>query len=239
MSVEAGKAHVDSFLAHYADPNYDPAKAHEYYMENRQLKNRKAAPKAPKGPKGPSAQVLANRAAAATKKRQREELRKSNQQLSANKKAETAANSAAQKAKMDKLRSDTEAMRNRIQKGLEDKLAAIAEKANLKFEPTALIPIPSDASPKVREYLQQQNERRLSVANRQQQTAQATANREKSAATQEARKAAMAEMHKIGSDLKAAVEKARADYASAKAQMTDRYKQAADTAKANIEKNVR
>lgn len=241
MTVEAGRTHVEEFLAHYADPNYDPAKAHEYYMENRQLKSggRGRAAKVPKGPKGPSAQVLANRAAAATKKRQREALRTSNQQLSASKKVETANATAAQQAKLEKLRSDANAMRDRIQKGLEDRMAAIAEKANLKFEPTALIPIPSDASPKVREYLQQQNERRLAVANRQQQTAQAAANREKSAATQEARKAAMAEMHKMGSDLKAAVEKARADYASAKAQMTERYKQAAETAKANIEKNVR
>lgn len=31
-----------SFLIHYASPYYDPVKAHEYYMEHRQLKGRKS-----------------------------------------------------------------------------------------------------------------------------------------------------------------------------------------------------
>lgn len=33
---------IENFLAHYASKYYDPVKAHEYYMENRELKGRKS-----------------------------------------------------------------------------------------------------------------------------------------------------------------------------------------------------
>ena len=32
----------ENYLAHYASPYYDPVKAHEYYMKNRELKGRKS-----------------------------------------------------------------------------------------------------------------------------------------------------------------------------------------------------
>lgn len=243
MSTDsAGREFVEDFLAHYADPNYDPAKAHEYYMENRELKGRKGkgrVPKAPKGPKGPSAETLAKRAAAETKKHQREAIRNSHQRLANEKKNESAAAATAQTARMEQMRQNAEATRQRITDALNKKLAEIAAKADLKFEDTKLIPIPPDASPKVRDYLNQQNARRLQKANRQQQTAQANANREKSAATQAAKEAASAEMRKVGTDLRDAVAKARIDYANAKAQMVERYKQAAASEQANIERTVR
>ena len=33
---------VDDFLQHYASQYYDPVKAHEYYMRNRELKGRRS-----------------------------------------------------------------------------------------------------------------------------------------------------------------------------------------------------
>jgi len=243
MSTDnVGRDFVEDFLAHYADPNYDPAKAHEYYMENRQLKSggRKGrAPKAPKGPKGPSAEVLAKRAAAETKKHQREAIRNSHQRLAVEKKNEMNNAANANTARLEQMRQTAEATRQRITDALNQRLAEISAKANLKFDETKLIPIPANASDKVRQYLEQQNARRLQVANRQQQTAQANANREKSAATQAAQKAAQAEMRKVGTDLRDAVAKARIDYANAKAQMVEKYKQAAASEQANIERTVR
>jgi hypothetical protein len=41
MSTAAEKF-VEGFLAHYSDPYYDPVKAHEYYLLNRQLKGRQS-----------------------------------------------------------------------------------------------------------------------------------------------------------------------------------------------------
>lgn len=235
MPLESGKEFVDNFLAHYVDPNYDPAKAHDYYMQTRDLKGRK-----PRGsaPKGPSAQSLANKAAAETKRHQRDAIRNSNQQLGVAKKTELNNSANAQAARLEQIRSNAEATKTRIQNALNAKLAEIAAKANLKFEPTKLIEIPKDASPKVREYLQKQNERRLLVDNNKQRTAMVNANKEKSAATQQAQQSAMAEMRKVGTDLRDAVAKARIDYANAKAQLVDKYKQAATTAQANIQQNV-
>lgn len=243
MTFFTGEELVGEFLEHYADPNYDPAKAHEYYLMTRELQGRKprgpAAPKVPKGPKGPSAQTLANRAAALVKQHQREALRNSKQQLSVAKQTDLKNSAHDQAARLAQVKANADATKARIQDALNAKLAEIAAKANLKFEPTKLIDIPADATPKVREYLTKQNERRLQVANRQQQTALAAANRDKSAATQQAQKAAMAEMHKVGTDLRDTVAQARIDYTNAKAQLVERYKQAGVAAQQNITQNVR
>lgn len=40
--MNPGRAFVDDFLAHYASEYYDPAKAHEYYMQNRELANKQS-----------------------------------------------------------------------------------------------------------------------------------------------------------------------------------------------------
>ena len=40
-SLVIGEAFIDDYLAHYASKYYDPAKAREYYLKNRELKGRR------------------------------------------------------------------------------------------------------------------------------------------------------------------------------------------------------
>jgi len=132
MTVD--KAEVRDFLAHYSSEFYDPAKAHEYYVKNRELKGREAAGKETKGQR--QARVYADK------------------QIRTKKGSESKNLHTAQTAQMAKLRSNAEASRKRIEENLNKHLA----KLQLQKK-TPLFEIPTNASPEVREYLNKQNAR--------------------------------------------------------------------------------
>jgi hypothetical protein len=112
----------------------DPAKAHEYYVKNRELKGREAGKVETKGQR--QARVYADK------------------QIGAKKRTESKSLTTSQKAQLQKLRSTAEASRKRIEEKLNQHLAKLnVEKQEPLFE------IPTNASPAVREYLNKQNAR--------------------------------------------------------------------------------
>lgn len=212
MTVD--KAEVRAFLAHYASDFYDPAKAHEYYVKNRELKGRQ--PVAGETKEQRKARVATNR-------NQLEARMYADKQIRDKKHGETAGLHASQKARMEKLRQNAEASRKRI----EEKLNKLLEKLKTE-QKTPLNEIPANATPKERAYLEKQNAR----------IAKSNALVTDKAAT-EARAAARNEMKRVGTELKAAVVTARESYAKSKAAITTKYKTASDTEHKNIAANVK
>lgn len=218
---------VEEFLAHYASEFYDPQKAHEYYERNKELKGRKST-------KGFS-------------DTQKQALSYTKNQIGAAKKAELEKSQADQKAKLEAIRKSTEASRARIAAKLQGLLSGIQAKALKSLPPKPkpklqkLNEIPPNASPKLRAYLEKQNDA-ISKTNKQTvdkanadyaikvQAAQKTASESSVAA----RKAASAEIKKVGADAKASVQKARDAYAASRKQTDAKYKQASDTEFENI-----
>lgn len=135
---------VKDVLMHYSSPYYDPAKAKEYYLRTRKLKGKE--------------KNLENQS-------QRDAWGYASKQISAKEKAAKtaaatgtksakAAAEAKQQAKLDKLRADAQASRERIIEGLKARLDEINKET----------PIPANASPKVRAFLTRQNESRRAAA---------------------------------------------------------------------------
>jgi hypothetical protein len=94
---------VEQFLAHYADPYYDPVKAHEYYLQNRQLKGRQST-------KGMS-------------ETQKEGLAYAKNQLAIAKKGDLQAAAAANKQAVQQLHAAATARRDEITAKLKDLFA--------------------------------------------------------------------------------------------------------------------
>lgn len=222
---------VDDFLAHYSSKYYDPAKAKAYYLANRELKGRKGST---------SGLGSDQRAAVGYAKTQINTARKSESDGLKNSNVKN----------MATLRANATASRDRISK----KLAALTEKlkADLKaVKPMEVIPppklneIPSNASPKQKAFLLEQNAKLTRTHQGKVQTAEkeyrgrvteaSTKARETQAA---ARKAAGDEMKRVGEGLKSAVAKARADYTAARGQLKTKYDNATDTEVDNIRKNI-
>jgi hypothetical protein len=129
MTVD--KTEVRAFLAH-ASEGYDPAKAHEYYMQNRELKDAKPASSESKG--------------------QRKVRVQADKQTRAKKSSESKSLTSEKAAQLKQLRSNAEASRKRIEENLSKHLA----KLNLQ-KMIPLYEIPENASDAVREYLTKQN----------------------------------------------------------------------------------
>lgn len=128
---------VEDFLKHYASEYYDPQAAHEYYMRNRELKERNK-----------------------TSQEQSQAIGYANKQISTKRKTDLDAASANQKAQLEKLRADAEASRERIA----GKLSALFEKLKAESLNVKLNTIPANASPKLRAYLESQNAAMLGKA---------------------------------------------------------------------------
>jgi hypothetical protein len=212
MTVD--KNEVRAFLAHYASEFYDPAKAHEYYLRNRELRGRQPV-------KGESKEQ--RKARVATNRNQEEARSYVNKQISTKKRADSKGLQTSQKARMEKLRTNAEASRKRI----EDKLKNLLESLKTAQE-TPLNKIPENATPEQRAYLEKQNAA-ISKSN-------ALASGKKA---EEARKAAGAEMKRVGTELKTAVATARDSYTKARADLNAKYKTASDTEHKNIKANVK
>lgn len=226
--VEIGK----EFLAHYASEYYDPVKAREYYERTKKLKGGNAAP-----PKDESKEQ--RKARIETAQNQRQAISYANKQIGTRKQTESKAAQKAQTIRMERLRKSSEASRKRISDALTKRLNEIKAKAQIKAEPVKLNVIPADASPAKRAYLEKQNEQLLKAAQRKNADAKAAANKEAVQATDAARKEARVAMKQIGTDLKAMVTQARADYQAGNKARTSKFKLAKETEEKNIKANVR
>jgi hypothetical protein len=218
---------VDDFLAHYSSEFYDPAKAHEYYERNKQLKGGSAP--AAKETKEQRKQRIT------TATNQRQALGYANKQISAKRQADLKGAQSAQTARVEALRKNVEQRSAQIKQKLEQALAKLQAETAKSIKPVKLNEIPGNASPKLRAYLEKQNAKLLETS----QKNTAAANRKLSVATSAAQKAAQAETQKLGVEMKAAISKARSSYAASRNQIVSKYKSAADTEHKNIKAQVR
>jgi len=205
---------------------YDPVKAHEYYMKNRELRG------AVTPQKGETKEQ--RKARVSTSQKQREGRMYVNNQLSKQRQAETKDMQSAQQVRLDAIRKNAEASRARI----EGKLNTFLQELTAKAKPVKLIPlneIPSNASPRVRAFWERQNAN-IVKSNR---DAVEKSNAANAAKKNTAKAQAAAEMKRVGSELKNAVAEARATYEESKKQMREKYKLAAETEHKNIKANVR
>jgi hypothetical protein len=225
LAVSDVNDRVEDFIAHYASEFYDPVKAHEYYERNKQLKGRQTT----KGMSDVQKQALSY-----TKK-----------SIGDAKKADLKKAEAARKAQLEAVRASAEAARTRIEaklKGLLDQLqnkVKVIPKPKPKLKP--LNEIPANASEAVKAYLEKQNahirqanKKIVDKANADYSAKVQAAQKVASDNSLAARKAASAEIRKIGTDAKAAIAKARANYEASKKQTEAKYKQASDTEYNNI-----
>lgn len=235
------KARVEAFIAHYADPYYDPGKAHEYYLENRQLAGKSTSgPTPPKPSKKGVVSAAAQQAAArrGSNQRQSEALAYANKQISNHKKADSIATSEADKARVTALHDNAKATVSRIQQGLKDAVAKIDEAAKIKLDVPKLNEIPANASPMQKKFLQEQNHKLQARADAKNRSAQKVANTTKVDSTKQENAQARAQKLKMANDLKEAVAKARSEYKTAMSQLNSNYKQISINEKANIKANV-
>lgn len=112
---------AEQFLAHYETEGYDPVKAHEYYMKNRELKDRQST-------KGMSDV-------------QREAMSLTKSKIDGTKQVDLTVAQEANKARLEALAKSAEAAKTRIQ----EKLKALIK--SLQFQQKVpLVSIPTNAS---------------------------------------------------------------------------------------------
>lgn len=207
---------VGEFLAHYASENYDPVKAHEYYLRNRELKGQTST-------KGFS-------------DTQREAWAYAKNKIGTDQKAESQSAQASQQARLDGLRNTAQQTRDRVRTQLQD--LANRLKAQLEapppIDPPKLHTIPADASQKMKDYLTKQNQIMIGKYSTQVANAQAQKRASATAEKDQARKSAQEELQRVGNELKASLTKARDEYEASKKERDARYKSAADQEMQNI-----
>lgn len=235
---------VAAFLAHYASDNYDPVKAREYYLRTRELKG--------------------GRSTAGMSTEQREAIGYAKTQISTKKKDELESLKTNQEAAVTALREKSEATQASLQQKLDSMVSSIRDNLEAKLatildiEPMEVIPppkfntIPDTASPKQKEFLQRQNaliagrHNGLVDAAQKEYTKKADAAKANAQAVRssgieamsEARAAASSEIRQVGEGLKAAVVKARADYAASREQVVAKYEAATDQEFENVRSQI-
>lgn len=210
-------------IKHYASEYYDPQKAHDYYMKNRELKGKQST-------KGMSDQ-------------QKEAWSYSKNSIKEKKKADLTSASEAQKAQMEALRNQATALRDSIRSKLEGLLESlkVTKIEPKKVDPPELITIPENATDRQKALFREQNQRKMNTYNAKVAKAEAeardateAARKDSSEKSKAARESASAELKKVGEDLKGVVQKARADYEAAKKATEQKYKDAVDNEYNNI-----
>lgn len=184
---------VDNFLRHYASEYYDPAKAKAYYEANKRLKGRKKAQQ----------DALSDDA----RQKQSEATSYVRNQISTKRTTALDSAAAAQKARLEDLQAKAEATSAAIQKKLADFLAKVQKQT----------PIPANASPKLRAYLERSNKSRV----------------------QGQVKLAKADLQKLGTELRDSVKKAREDYSAQTKSLRDKFTKDLETETKNIQEKVR
>lgn len=213
----------ENSLSHYASQYYDPAKAHEYYMKNRKLKGTSSGPKLSKE----------------SRQKQSEASSYVRNQISTKSKADFAKRAKDQQARLKKMQDVAKQTRDRIVEKLNAKIEAIKAAAVVNIPDPELNKIPANASPRQRAFLEKQNQRLLDQVSKQRQAATAKANKTASDASKAATESARAEIKKVGTDLRTAVDKARKNYADGKKKLQAKYKYDLKTELQNIQKKVR
>lgn len=191
---------ADRILAHYASQYYDPVKAHEYYMQNRQLKGNQPAEKLSKE----------------SRQRQAEAQSYVRNQIGTARKADQTQAADNYKNQTEQLRATADAARQAIV----DELKAFVRDLKNKTAPQ-LLPIPRDASPKLRAFLESQNARRASEAASKQ------------------NEVVSGKLKQLTDDLHNALEKARTDYVASRKASSEKFKQDLVTEQKNIRDQVR
>jgi len=191
-------------LAHYSSPYYDPVKAHEYYERTKQLADKNAR-------------------SALTSKEQRDTYAVARDSISKAKKAELTSSQEAQKAKLEALVAKAQAAVDQINSTLDDIVKGLVA-ANTAVK---LNPIPADATPKQRAFIEQQNRQIKARA------AKESGDKYNNAAGQAARDRA-----RISNELSDAVKSAREAYSKAMDDLQAKYQNIADTEKQNIHDQV-
>lgn len=190
------------FLQHYSSQYYDPAKAHEYYLKNRELKERQT----------PLSDT------------QREAKNYASKTIGEARKADTTKASEAQAARMEKLRKDAAATADRISQ----KLEALFAKLKTEAVEVKLNPIPANATPKLRAFLEKQNK---SIQDR--------ANKAAASKGKAAKDAARTQLQKTSADLRGALSSARDSYKKQKEEISAKYDKALETEDQNIRSQVK
>lgn len=206
---------------HYASEYYDPVKAREYYLKNRELKGQSTAAPAP-----PKKVTAASTAAAQRRESnaRREAQSYSKNQIATKRTAEQSAQAKAQAERLATIQKNAAALRERVVA----KLNAAVEKVKAELAGVKLNEIPENATPKVKAFLTRQNQAIMA-------TAYGKAQKEMGAASETAN----AELTKMGTDMKAAVSKARADYAANKQKIASKYKTISAREEQNIKTHVK
>lgn len=225
---------VENFLAHYASEYYDPVKAHEYYLRNRELKGRQTT--------------------TGMTEKQREGWGYAKAQVSERQKADIQNAAASRQALLEQLRETTKAKREEIGESLRSLLEGIRDKQTADVEKlsddnkaksaqireaaaqkiAALPPIPKGVSDEQRAKLTARRAQEIadingsawddlvSLAVKSKADHEAILTRTQNDRDQ-AKAQATASRDLVSAGLKAAVDKARADYEARKEQIRAEY----------------
>jgi len=205
---------VEAFIAHYSSATYDPVKAREYYLKNRELKGRT------------STQGMSDT--------QKEAVSYSKNQIGIAKKAELTKTQTTQKTRLESIRKRSDVSRKQIQEKLQGAIDKLKASAEVQPDAVKLNAIPANASPKVRAYLQRQNDNMTSAAKGKASRASVETRKKSAEGIVAARKKANEDIRKLGDSMKSAVAKARAEYEASRKQIVSKYDKASETEMQNI-----
>jgi len=202
---------IGEFLQHYVEQPYDPVKAHEYYLKNRDLKGRTTS---------------------GMSQLQKEAWDYSKSRVDSDKKQSVDANKVANDQKIEAFQQEADATRARIT----EKLKALAEKiaSDSKAERTSIAnkvksdianvePIPDGVTGEERARLLEKRKKEIAdirdtaSSDRSNVTTDATTSR------QNGSNSASDERDKARTDLKSVITKAKDDYAKAKETLDSKY----------------
>lgn len=218
---------VEAFLQHYASEYYDPVKAHDYYMKNRQLKGRTSS--------GMSDE-------------QKKAWTYTKAQVTTEKKSKITEQRAVKEQQIDEFRAKAEVTRKRISeklKLLREKITSNAEAdrekivAKRQADIDNIPPIPKNISPDQRAILMAQ--RKQAIAD-----IRSDIKADKDGISDEAKKerttssdSASIERDETRAILKTAITEVRDAYEKAKEDLNAKYEQTFDDEYSNVLSNIR
>ena len=208
---------VEDFLAHYASKYYDPVKAKEYYERTKELKGREPKLSAESRARQNQATTYVSKEIASKRKADLDANAAARIKLTNAAKSQTAAHTA----RMEKLKADTAAKREKIVEQLKGEIEKLQ----------ASLTIPANASPKRRAFLEKQ---RASQMNTLAGKAQEKLDGIKAGANA-AINSAREDYKKFREDNTAA----RRDNAQQRRTISDKYRNDLETEKKNIKEQVR
>lgn len=199
---------------------YDPVKAREYYLRTRELKGRE------------STKDMSDT--------QKESWAIAKSGIGQGKKEELKNAQEAQKARVEAIRKQADATRERIEAKLDALLKTLKAKSEKSIVPPKLIPLEQyteNLTVEQREIIKRRNAKTRAINGK----AVAKSNQEAAAIRKasgeemsKAREASRTERKKVGGELKSAVNDARNAYVAAKKQIADKYDNARSTEYENI-----